>query len=382
MRRRHFRLMNARSNPVQTFMSLILVGLMFMFFQASIMKNLQRTQLMLMNSGSEQHNKGKYVAHGKLVHEPLRINPKFASKLKSEQEIGIKVNGTLLRGVKKDQRKFYVPNKEGRFVCLTGNQTIDWSGVNNDFCDCADGSDEPGTSACKNGRFFCEPEVRYIPASMINDGLCDCCDGSDEWKGKTLPSDLELPVDRADIPRAPCKDTCMDYQHQKLHDLNLLKEGYNEKLKLVQSSHQFIGDRQYGSEGEFHYLSTSCHMYKSPGYVYEICPYHNVSQIGVETWLIGTGGELTGNLNHGYELVMDHGARDHCPEGKSRKTILMFNCSPDSKVKYVSEKSPCEYHVKFDTPAACKQIVDSKNNIEENAHDKNAAAAPAAPVVV
>ena len=31
------------------------------------MKNLQRTQLMLMNSGSEQHNKGKYVAHGKLV---------------------------------------------------------------------------------------------------------------------------------------------------------------------------------------------------------------------------------------------------------------------------------------------------------------------------
>ena len=38
------------------------------------------------------------------------------------------------------------------FTCLNGNQSIPWSGVNNDVCDCADGSDEPGTSACNNGR--------------------------------------------------------------------------------------------------------------------------------------------------------------------------------------------------------------------------------------
>jgi len=64
------------------------------------------------------------------------------------------------------------------FTCLDGSATIPISAVNDDFCDCADGSDEPGTSACE-GRpasgFYCEnkghvPSV--ILASRVNDGLC------------------------------------------------------------------------------------------------------------------------------------------------------------------------------------------------------------------
>lgn len=347
--RRHLRFMNARSNPVQTLISLLVVAALFIFFQATIMKNLARTQMMLLNSGSEQHNKGKYVHHIKHVAAPdiaQRINPKFASKM--AKEIGLKVNGTLLRGVKKDHRKFYLPNHEGMFTCLSGNETIDFHLVNNDYCDCSDGSDEPGTSACKNGKFYCEPELRYMMSSRVNDGICDCCDGSDEWKGVTLPPDLKLPDD---VQRAPCSDTCLDYHHQKIHDENMMKEGFAAKQEIIKNyKNQDVDEEgKYGEENEFHYLSKECYVYKSPSYMYEICPYHNASQIGEETWLIGSGGELKGN----FELIMDHGANEHCPEGRPRKSILMFQCSPETLVKYVSEKSTCEYHVKFHTPAAC-----------------------------
>lgn len=32
----------------------------------------------------------------------------------------------------------------GRFGCLDGSADIPWTSVNDDYCDCLDGSDEPG----------------------------------------------------------------------------------------------------------------------------------------------------------------------------------------------------------------------------------------------
>ncbi|OJJ42969.1 hypothetical protein ASPZODRAFT_136844 [Penicilliopsis zonata CBS 506.65] len=114
------------------------------------------------------------------------------------------------RGVGPEFAKFYKDTTT--FSCISNPAIkIPFSAVNDDFCDCPDGSDEPGTSACsyissqsaltvaeRPGHdeielkaslpgFYCKNKGHkpaYIPFQRVNDGVCDysiCCDGSDEW---------------------------------------------------------------------------------------------------------------------------------------------------------------------------------------------------------
>ena len=68
------------------------------------------------------HERNKYAgSNGRQIH------PKFHHKL--EQEIPVKVNGTLLVGVRKDDRKRYLPDKEGNFTCLDGAMSVKFDKV-------------------------------------------------------------------------------------------------------------------------------------------------------------------------------------------------------------------------------------------------------------
>ncbi|XP_057450710.1 glucosidase 2 subunit beta [Lotus japonicus] len=70
--------------------------------------------------------------------------------------------------------------------CKDGSKSFSRDRINDNFCDCPDGTDEPGTSACPKGKFYCKnlgSKPQFIFSSHVNDNFCDCCDGSDEYDG-------------------------------------------------------------------------------------------------------------------------------------------------------------------------------------------------------
>ncbi|KAH8417702.1 hypothetical protein KR222_004500 [Zaprionus bogoriensis] len=97
----------------------------------------------------------------------------------------------IIRGIRLFDYDAYKPNFRGNFKCLDGSKEIPFDHLNDNYCDCeADGSDEPSTNACAVGRFYCKYQKRHFTGrgldvwvwtSRVNDNVCDCCDGSDEW---------------------------------------------------------------------------------------------------------------------------------------------------------------------------------------------------------
>ncbi|KAJ6238000.1 glucosidase 2 subunit beta [Anaeramoeba flamelloides] len=125
------------------------------------------------------------------------------------------------------------------FTCDNGKHEFPISFINDNFCDCVDGSDEPGTSACSHMTFYCANEgyiPEIIPSSRVNDGVCDCSDGSDEWMSPSKCPNLS-------------KEKKVQLDKQLKEEGIIRREGYSEKQKLkkkikqkIESSQQKIAD--------------------------------------------------------------------------------------------------------------------------------------------
>ena len=138
--------------------------------------------------------------------------------------VGISTVSASIKGVPFEKLSFYDKGRD--FSCLDGSQSIPFSYVNDDYCDCSDGSDEPGTAACDNSQFYCENkehEPRYLQSSRVNDGICDCCDGSDEWDSEVT-----------------CPNTCIELGRRVKEEMRKLQE-------IEQQGHQ--KRFEYSSQG-------------------------------------------------------------------------------------------------------------------------------------
>lgn len=138
------------------------------------------------------------------------------------------------RGVSLSNGPFYSDSE--KFTCLDGSLTIPKSKVNDDYCDCKDGTDEPGTAACPSGMFHCNNrgyKPMYIPSSRVNDGICDCCDTSDEYDSPT---------------RSLCVNTCKELGKAHLAAKNqealIQNEGFEIRKGYIKQGQETKTERQ------------------------------------------------------------------------------------------------------------------------------------------
>jgi len=384
---------------LNTFKFILLVVLFYLFLQAENMRQLQLRNGHISAFGG--NHKNFVLNHG---------NPRVAARHKvdppanpDDNPTGLKYKGILLHGVPKALLKNYRPDDNTlKWRCLNNPEIeINWKQVNDNYCDCPDSSDEPGTNACTDGKFFCEQEFHYIPSSKVNDGICDCCDGTDEWKGiqykdnpsKTFPENARL---------TPCKNTCSEIKiEQEMLD-DILKQGKeiknaNYDTFLTSNAGQKVLDTSetydpkiFGENHKYLKLAAQCYHYRSPSYLYELCPFRVAKQKNSDSksfilgkssdsatddislklkpknfenyvsWEKSTDSRINkeANFRDNNEisneidvLVLSNG--DICFDKLKRKAKVRFLCGTVDQILYVNEEQTCVYQFDFSTPAAC-----------------------------
>ncbi|KYK56552.1 hypothetical protein DCS_03552 [Drechmeria coniospora] len=159
--------------------------------------------------------------------------------------------GSLPRGVNPEFASYYKSKSE--FTCITSPSIkLRPDQINDNSCDCPDGSDEPGTAACAfidplsplqplpgsvSGNtkairalpgFWCANAGHigaYVPFSYVNDGVCDyelCCDGTEEYGAKKCEN--------------RCAEIGKEYRRQEEEKLRKLERAQVKRQSMVREA--------------------------------------------------------------------------------------------------------------------------------------------------
>ncbi|CAF0968478.1 unnamed protein product [Brachionus calyciflorus] len=247
------------------------------------------------------------------------------------------INRKYIRGIDKQMYNLYKPNKDGMFKCLTTNQLIEFYKLNDDYCDCTDGSDEPSTSACQFGTFYCSFQNQLlpnynIPSSRVDDKICDCCDGSDENSKINCKNTCDSLISKI-------KKKIKDRSNAEIEKQKYIKEGMNKDENL------------YGPKGIFYRLKQECLEISASKYLYKVCPYREITQ-GQSNKVINIGrvSNLTKKDSNNWILEMKNGDND-C--GRARSSQINLVCGAKNELISVQEPEKCFYVFHLNTPAAC-----------------------------
>lgn len=177
--------------------------------------------------------------------------------------------GSSIIGVEPSKQHLYQPNinqetGEESWSCLSDPTIIlSYSQINDNYCDCPDGSDEPGTNSCSyklDQKFYCK-NTNHIPGYIenykLNDGVCDydvCCDGSDEYLTDKCPDKCseihqQFVKYKGDVSREVEKSLAI--KNQIIENSSRIKNEIREKLNDLKHQLKTGTDVTYEFNDEF-----------------------------------------------------------------------------------------------------------------------------------
>ncbi|KAJ3220085.1 hypothetical protein HDU67_006841 [Dinochytrium kinnereticum] len=306
-----------------------------------------------------------------------------------------------LNGV--DQHR-YVLTKDGRFECFDGEKTIEFRAVNDDYCDCRDGSDEPdpeccdgtdeydGRVACGNtcdeaGRIAREVLTKFRNVAkeaerILNElkavrGLVEGVVGAvkgfletgvgieavkeglgrvEGWEWKEFRVVGRGQVEEAETFRQAETQYATHERDQMAKKQEL--ESLESPMKLPGGD----GGVDLGGDGSMGLLE-GCFEHETGEYVYEVCFFGRATQRGkggggevlLGTWSNWTGKDLT--QFSGRNLLYTEGrftGGAQCWNGPERSVTVKLECGAENAVVRVDEPGKCEYEARVTTPALCE----------------------------